>query len=108
MRVLLDECIDENLRHHFGDHECQTCGYAGLAGLSNGALLTAAERAEFNVVITVDQNMPVQQNLRGRSISLVVLRARTTNLDDLLTPIPRVLEALEALGAGDVVVFAAG
>jgi hypothetical protein len=37
----------------------------------------------------------------------VVLRARTTNLDDLLTLIPRVLEALETLSAGDVVVIAA-
>jgi predicted nuclease of predicted toxin-antitoxin system len=107
MRVLLDECVDENLRHHLGDHECQTCRYAGLAGLSNGALLAAAERAEFAVVITVDQGMPVQQNLRGRSISIVVLRARTTNLDDLLTLIPRLLEALETLSAGDVVVIAA-
>jgi len=28
--------------------------------------------------------MPNQQTLRGRSISLLVLQARTTNLDDLL------------------------
>jgi hypothetical protein len=55
----------------------------GLAGLSNGALLAAAERAGFAVLITVDQNMPAQQNLRGRGISLIVLRTRTTNLEDL-------------------------
>ncbi|MGA3186661.1 MAG: hypothetical protein ABSF22_06070 [Bryobacteraceae bacterium] len=39
MRVLLDECIDEGFRRHFGGHECQTCRYAGLTGLANGALL---------------------------------------------------------------------
>jgi hypothetical protein len=103
MRLLLDECIDEGFRHHFPGHDCQTCRYAGLAGLANGALLKAAEQAGFEALITVDQNMPTQQNLRGRSVSLMILRARTTNLDDLLILVPDVLKALEILGPGEVV-----
>jgi hypothetical protein len=47
--------------------------------------------------------MPNQQSLRGRSISLLVVRAHTTNLDDLLALFPDVLEALEILGPGEVV-----
>jgi len=39
----------------------------------NGRLLEAAEAAGFDVVITVDQNIPDQQNLAGRWISLVIL-----------------------------------
>jgi len=103
MRLLLDECIDEGLRHHFTAHECQTCRYAGLTGLANGELLAAAEQAGFEVLITVDQNMPHQQSLRGHSISLLVLRARTTNLDDLLVLLPDVAKALEILRPGEVV-----
>jgi predicted nuclease of predicted toxin-antitoxin system len=103
MRVLLDECLDEGLRHHFTGHACQTCRYAGLTGLANGALLAAADQAGFDVMITVDQNMPNQQSLRGRSISLLVVRARTTNLDDLLILMPDVLGALEILKPGEVV-----
>jgi predicted nuclease of predicted toxin-antitoxin system len=103
MRVLLDECIDEGLRHHFAHHECQTCRYAGLTGLANGALLAAADEAGFEVLITVDQNMPHQQSLRGRSISLLVVRPLTTNLDDLLVLLPDVLKALEAVRPGEVV-----
>jgi len=103
MRVLLDECIDEGLRHHFTGHECQTCRYAGLTGLANGVLLAAADRAGFHVLITVDQNMPNQQSLRGRAISVLVVRARTTNLDDLLVLLPDVLGALEILRPGEVV-----
>jgi predicted nuclease of predicted toxin-antitoxin system len=103
MRLLLDECIDEGLRQHFTGHECQTCRYAGLTGLANGALLAAADRAGFEVLITVDQNMPDQQSLRGRSISLLVVRARTTNLDDLLVLLPDVLKALEISRPGEVV-----
>jgi len=45
MRILLDECVSEQLRHHFKEHECQTARYAGLAGLENGQLMRAAEAA---------------------------------------------------------------
>jgi hypothetical protein len=71
--------------------------------LANGALLAAADQAGFDVPITVDQNMPNQQSLLGRSISLLVIRARTTNLDDLLVLLPDVMKALEILRPGEVV-----
>jgi hypothetical protein len=103
MRLILDECVDEGLRRYFTGHECQTCRYAGFAGLANGELLSAAESAGFSVLITVDQNMPTQQNLAGRSISLMVLRARTTNLDDLVDLVPEALTALARIGPGEVV-----
>ena len=103
MRLLLDECVDEGLRHHFAGHECQTCRYAGFTGLANGALLAAADQAGFEVLITVDQNMPSQISLRGRSISLLIIRARTTNFDDLLVLMPDVLKALAILKPGEAV-----
>lgn len=58
MRILLDECVDESLRHSFIDHDCQTCRFAGFGGFSNPKLLAAAENAGFDVLITVDQNLP--------------------------------------------------
>jgi hypothetical protein len=63
MRLLLDECVDIGLRHLFAGHECHSASYVGLAGLKNGALLSAAEAAGFEAIITVDQNIPGQQNL---------------------------------------------
>jgi predicted nuclease of predicted toxin-antitoxin system len=105
MRLLLDECIDEALRHQFSGHECQTCRYAGLSGLANGDLLAAADQVGFGALITVDQNMPSQQSLRGRSISLIILRAHTTNLEDLAMLVPQVLEVLAQLGPGQVVLI---
>ena len=106
MRILLDECLDEGLRRAFPGQQCETCRYAGLKGLSNGELLGAAENAGFEVLITVDQNIRYQQNLRGRAISLVVLQPRTTNLDDLVALSPNVLEALEVLRPVEVIVIA--
>jgi hypothetical protein len=62
MRVLLDECLDEQLRHYFPGHVCETCRYAGFKGLKNGLLLSAAEQAGFDVLVIVDRNMRYQQN----------------------------------------------
>jgi predicted nuclease of predicted toxin-antitoxin system len=103
MRVLLDECIDEALRHGIAGHDCQTCRYAGLKGITNGQLLAAAEQSGFQVLITVDRNLQYQQRLHDRKIALVILEGRTTNLDDLLVLVPDILTALEALKSGDVV-----
>jgi hypothetical protein len=52
MRLLIDECVDESLRHRFPDHECETARFANMAGLTNGRLLDAAEAAGFDVLIT--------------------------------------------------------
>jgi aryl-alcohol dehydrogenase-like predicted oxidoreductase len=67
MRILIDECIDERFRNSLPEHDCQTARYAGLAGLKNGDLLTAAETAKFDVLLTMDQGIEYQQNSRQRS-----------------------------------------
>jgi predicted nuclease of predicted toxin-antitoxin system len=100
VRILLDECIDESLRHGFAGHECHTCRYAGLKGLANGELLTAAEQAGYDVLITVDKNLPHQQNLSGRVISVIVLDGHSTNIDDLVSLMPDVLTAMDSLEPG--------
>lgn len=103
MRILLDECVDQKLRFAFAAHECQTAAYAGLAGLKNGVLLKAAEAAGFEVMITTDQEIPYQQNLGERSISILILCGRTNRLADLLELAPRALEAMESIGRGELI-----
>ena len=103
MKVLLDECVDERLRPLFPGHDCQTARFATLAGLKNGLLLEAAEEAGFDVLITVDQNIPAQQNLGGRRIALVILCGPTNRLRDLAALAPAAISALGKIGPGDVV-----
>jgi hypothetical protein len=103
MRLLLDECIDERLRLLFSDHECYSARYAGLAGLKNGKLLLAAEAAGFDVLITVDQSIPDQQNFSVRNLSLLVLCARTNRLHDLKRLVQMALDALDSIEPGQVV-----
>ncbi len=102
MRLLIDECIDEHLRNSFPGHDCETVRYAKLAGLKNGELLSAAEAAGFDALVTVDQNIPDQQNLDGRKIALIILIAPTNRLRDLRRLIPAALAALNAIRPGQV------
>jgi hypothetical protein len=102
MKLLFDECVDERLRLSFPEHDCWTARFAGLAGLSNGQLLDAAEGAGFDVLITVDQNIPSQQNLSGRRISLLILCAATNRLCDLQQLVAAANDALGSIGQGAV------
>jgi hypothetical protein len=45
----------------------------GWATLSNGELLAAAVKEEFDVLVTCDQNIQHQQVIAGRQIAVVVL-----------------------------------
>jgi hypothetical protein len=103
MRILFDECVDERLRHLFNEHDCQTARYAGFVGLKNGALLLSAEAAGFDVIVTVDQNIPDQQALTDRRISLLILCGRTNRLSDLRPLVPAALDVLVSIKPGNVV-----
>jgi len=103
MRILLDECVDQRLRLLFAGHDCQTAGYAKLAGLKNGVLLAAAESAGFEILITTDQGIPYQQNLEERRIVILVFCAPTNRLDDLKRLVPSALRMLNSVVPGQVV-----
>ena len=45
--------------------------------MSNGELLQAAENAAFDLLLTTDQGIRYQQNLTGRTISILVLTGST-------------------------------
>ena len=72
-------------------------------GLKNGELLDAAEADGFDVLITVDQNIPDQQNLGGRRISLLILCGPTNRLRDLEPLVPAAIAALLSIGPVEVV-----
>ncbi len=102
MRILIDECIDVRFRSCFPGHDCQTASYAGLAGLKNGELLTAAETAKFDVFLTVDQGIEYQQNLSGRSIAIIIVRAESNRLADLLPHAAECVARISSLQRGQI------
>lgn len=103
MRILLDECVDQRFRHLLPEHDCESAGYAGLAGLKNGVLLAAAEAAGFEVMLTTDQEIPFQQDLKARRLSIVILCAPSNRLADLSKLVPAALEVLSTIQPGHVV-----
>ncbi|MBZ5549964.1 MAG: DUF5615 family PIN-like protein [Acidobacteriia bacterium] len=103
MRLLLDECVPRKLKTYITGHECQTVPEAGLAGRKNGELLSLAEQAGFEGFLTVDQGFEYEQNLLGRKIAIVVVRARTSRIADLLPLVPEILKALASVQSGEFV-----
>ncbi len=73
MKVLFDTNVPAKLRNHLPGHEVTRAQKLDWGLLENGALLDAAEKAGFDVMVTGDKNMSYQQNLEGRKLSLVVL-----------------------------------
>lgn len=73
MLILFDHSTPAPLSSRLTGHTITKAKDRGWDRLSNGDLLAEAERAGFDVLITADKNIRYQQNLRGRSIALVVL-----------------------------------
>jgi predicted nuclease of predicted toxin-antitoxin system len=73
MQILFDQGTPVPLRRFLPDHWVETAYEKGWNDIQNGELLARAETEGFEVLITTDQNLRYQQNLTGRSISIVVL-----------------------------------
>ena len=102
MKVLLDECVPRKVKRELTDHEVLTVTEHGWSGVKNGDLLALAE-AEFDVFITVDQNLKYQQNLKAFNIGIILLVVRNNRLKTLLPLMPEVKAALENIRAGDFI-----
>ena len=81
-------------------HEVGRVQTLGWAGTKNGALLRRAKEAGFEVLVTVDRNLESQQNIGASGLALVVLRARSTRVADLLPTVAPLLRVLPGIEAG--------
>lgn len=102
MRVLLDECLPWKLKREIAGHEVATVADMGWRGIKNGALLRLAE-ARFDVLLTIDQNLPYQQNLTIARIAAIMMTAQSNRLIALYPLIPQVLAVLQTIQPGTVV-----
>ena len=74
---------------------------AGWPALENGELLARAQH-EFDVFVTVDRNLPFQQELARFSIAIIVLRTPSNRVADLRGLIPQLLAVLPVAKRGEV------
>ena len=102
MRILLDENLPRKLAGHLIGCTCRTVVECGWSGKKNGELLALAD-PEFDVLLTLDKNLPYQQNLDTKRIAVVIVRARSNRIQDLLPVIPECLAALESIQPRQVI-----
>jgi hypothetical protein len=100
MRVLLDACVPNGLRRAITGHDVSTAGEHGCSGLPDGALLDKLA-GSFDAFISVDRSLPFQQRLELRPFAVVILRAKTNRLTDLLPLVPALLDALAEIRPGE-------
>ena len=101
MRILFDQATPVPIRPYLEGHTVRTAAQQGWDKLRNGDLLTAAEQAGFDILLTTDKNMRYQQNLAGRRIAVVVLGLQ--QWPRLRFHIQRVVEAVNASTPGSFV-----
>lgn len=93
MKILVDECVDWRILRDLTDHDAKTVKQLGWEHTEDGSLLSLAA-TQFDVFLTVDKDLPREQNLANFDIAVVLLRGRTTRLADLrelLTPLHEAL-----------------
>ena len=80
-------------------HEIRTAYEEGWSAYSNGSLLSAAETAGFEALLTTDQNLRYQQNLTSRKIAIFVLP--TTKWPEIRMHITEISAAIKSLPPGE-------
>ena len=98
MLIIFDQATPVPIRPYLAGHTVRTAAQQGWDTLRNGDLLTAAEDAGFDILLTTDKNMRYQQNLAGRKIAVVVLGLQ--QWPSLRPHVHRIAEAINAATPG--------
>ena len=98
MRIIFDQATPVPIRPYLERHTVRAAAQQGWDKFKNGELLTAAEEAGFDLLLTTDKNMRYQQNLQSRKIAVVVLGQQQWPL--LRPHIQLVVDAINAAPPG--------
>lgn len=81
MLILFDHGTPRGIAQSLPRHTVKEAKEQGWDTLTNGELLTAADQAGFQVLLTTDKNIRYQQNLAGRKIAVVDARQGSVEAD---------------------------
>ncbi len=101
MTILLDHCLPKRLRRSLTGHAVTTTRERRWEEIGNGELLSLSEEA-FDVFLTIDKGIKHQQNITGRTIIVITLRAKNNRLETLVPLMPQVLALLPTVEPGQV------
>ncbi len=100
-RVLLDEQLPRDLARALKGVQADTVHDRHWDGLRNGELLRLAA-AEYDVFLSMDKNLPYQQNLADLALGIVLVRAPSNRLQHLLPLAATIVGAIGAVKPGTV------
>ena len=103
MRILIDENFPSDFAKLLTGHEVATVHDLGWSGIKNGELLKRAAGV-CDVFLTLDSNLPFQQNIKVLTFGVVLVKSRSNRLADLVRLVPHVLAAIGNAKAGRVTV----
>lgn len=101
MRVLFDQGAPVPIKRYLTAHAVSVAADLGWDRLRNGDLLRVAEEEGYEVLLTTDKNFRYQQNLKERSIAIVVIGH--SQWPALQPHVQRVVEAMDAATPGGYV-----
>jgi predicted nuclease of predicted toxin-antitoxin system len=102
MKILLDECLNWRLKRELVGHEVSTVQDMGWSGIVNGRLLNLASRAGFRVFVTIDKNLPYQQNAEAQNLAIAILETRLNRLEYIRPLMPTLARLLPEMQSGKV------
>ncbi len=105
IQVLLDENLPRKLKLSI-TAETVTVPERGWGGIKNGRLLKLAA-SEFDLLLTMDRGMQFQQNLKEMDLCIIVLAAKSNDIDDLLPLAPLINTTLKSISPGQLIRLAA-
>ena len=98
MRILFDQGTPAPLRRALSAHRVETAYERGWSSFENGELISPAEAAGFDVLVTTDRNLKYQQSLIDRSLSIAVLSS--TSWPRIQRALSQVVAAVDAATPG--------
>jgi hypothetical protein len=101
LRILFDQGTPVPLAKHLPLHDVSTAYELGWSSLENGQLIAQAQADGFDLLITTDQNLRYQQNLKDRSIGILVLG--TTSWPRIQAAMPQITHAVQNFAASSYI-----
>jgi hypothetical protein len=98
MKILFDNGTPNPLSRSLVGHEVFFARKIGWHEFKNGELIQKAEEAGYDLLLTTDKNIRYQQNLKGRTIAILVLGNQ--QWPDVKLHIERIVEAVNAAAPG--------
>jgi hypothetical protein len=99
LKILLDEGAPKVIQRRLAKLPIFNVEEMGWRGIKDGALRDLMAAGQFQVLITTDKNLPLQQDLKKRLVSVIVIPAN--DVPTVVELLPEIEQALALIAPGE-------